>query len=82
LLGASGAGRRLKQVRTGESIALHAPQFSFAREREIADEAFVGDVVGIANHGTLRIGDALTEGGDISCTRAPYSDTEINRRVR
>ncbi len=43
-------GMRLKQVRTGKQIPLHAPQFFFAREREIADEAFAGDVVGIPNH--------------------------------
>ena len=53
---------RLKQVRTGKLIPLHAPQFFFARERELAEEAFAGDVVGIPNHGTLRIGDTLTEG--------------------
>ncbi len=51
---------RLKQVRTGKLIPLHAPQFFFARDRQIADEAFAGDVVGIPNHGTLRIGDTLS----------------------
>ena len=73
---------RLKQVRTGKSIPLHAPQFFFAREREIADEAFAGDVVGIPNHGTLRIGDTLTEGEDIQFTGVPYFAPEILRRVR
>ncbi len=75
-------GMRLKQVRTGKSIPLHAPQFFFAREREIADEAFAGDVVGIPNHGTLRIGDTLTEGEDIQFTGVPYFAPEILRRVR
>ena len=75
-------GMRLKQVRTGKSIALHAPQFFFAREREIADEAFAGDVVGIPNHGTLRIGDTLTEGEDINFVGVPYFAPEILRRVR
>ena len=51
-------GMRLRQVRTGKLIPLHAPQFFFARDRQIADEAFAGDVVGIPNHGTLRIGSA------------------------
>ena len=73
---------RLKQVRTGKLIPLHAPQFFFAREREIADEAFAGDVVGIPNHGTLRIGDTLTEGEDINFTGVPYFAPEILRRVR
>ncbi len=75
-------GMRLKQVRTGKMIPLHAPQFFFAREREIADEAFAGDVVGIPNHGTLRIGDTLTEGEDVNFVGVPYFAPEILRRVR
>ena len=75
-------GMRLKQVRTGKLIPLHAPQFFFAREREIAEEAFAGDVVGIPNHGTLRIGDTLTEGEDINFVGVPYFAPEILRRVR
>ncbi len=75
-------GMRLRQVRTGKSIPLHAPQFFFAREREIADEAFAGDVVGIPNHGTLRIGDTLTEGEELSFVGVPYFAPEILRRVR
>ena len=75
-------GMRLKQVRTGKSIPLHAPQFFFAREREIAEEAFAGDVVGIPNHGTLRIGDTLTDGEDINFLGVPYFAPEILRRVR
>ncbi|MGH7043298.1 MAG: peptide chain release factor 3 [Acetobacteraceae bacterium] len=75
-------GMRLKQVRTGKLIALHAPQFFFAREREIAEEAFAGDVVGIPNHGTLRIGDTLTEGEAINFLGVPSFAPEILRRVR
>ena len=75
-------GMRLKQVRTGKLIPLHAPQFFFARERELAEEAFAGDVVGIPNHGTLRIGDTLTDGDDINFVGVPYFAPEILRRVR
>jgi peptide chain release factor 3 len=75
-------GMRLKQVRTGKSIPLHAPQFFFARERELAEEAFAGDVVGIPNHGTLRIGDTLTDGENINFIGVPYFAPEILRRVR
>ena len=75
-------GMRLKQVRTGKLIPLHAPQFFFARERELAEEAFAGDVVGIPNHGTLRIGDTLTEGEEVSFIGVPYFAPEILRRVR
>ena len=47
-------GMKVKQVRTGKSMALTAPQFFFAQDRALADEAYAGDVVGIPNHGTLR----------------------------
>ena len=73
---------RLKQVRTGKLIPLHAPQFFFARERALAEEAFAGDVVGIPNHGTLRIGDTLSESEDLNFVGVPYFAPEILRRVR
>ncbi|HEY7578753.1 MAG TPA: peptide chain release factor 3 [Acetobacteraceae bacterium] len=75
-------GKRLRQVRTGKSIPLHAPQFFFARARETADEAFAGDVVGIPNHGILRIGDTLTDGEELNFVGVPYFAPEILRRVR
>jgi peptide chain release factor 3 len=46
-------GMKAKLVRTGKPISLSSPQFFFAQDRAIADEAFAGDVVGIPNHGTL-----------------------------
>src|SRR5471030_2251242 len=59
-------GMKAKLVRTGKNMSLSSPQFFFAQDRALADEAFAGDVVGIPNHGTLRIGDTLTEGEDIT----------------
>ncbi len=75
-------GMRLKQVRTGKLIPLHAPQFFFARDRALVEEAFAGDVVGIPNHGTLRIGDTLSESEDLNFVGVPYFAPEILRRVR
>lgn len=75
-------GMRLKQVRTGKQIPLHAPQFFFARDRQLAEEAYAGDVVGIPNHGTLRIGDTLSESEDVRFTGVPHFAPEILRRVR
>ena len=60
----------------------NAPQFFFAQDRALADEAYAGDVVGIPNHGTLRIGDTLTEGEDIVFRGVPSFAPEILRRVR
>ncbi len=75
-------GMRVKHVRSAKQFALHTPQFFFARDRQLAEEAFAGDVVGIPNHGTLRIGDTLTEGEDLRFTGVPHFAPEILRRVR
>ncbi len=75
-------GMKLKQVRTGKLIPLNAPQFFFARDRQLAEQAFAGDVVGIPNHGTLRIGDTLTEDEDLQFLGVPSFAPEILRRVR
>ena len=75
-------GMKAKLVRTGKNMSLSSPQFFFAQDRAIADEAFAGDVVGIPNHGTLRIGDTLTEGEDITFVGVPSFAPEIVRRVR
>jgi peptide chain release factor 3 len=75
-------GMRVKLVRTGKTMALTAPQFFFAQDRALAEEAYAGDVVGIPNHGTLRIGDALTEGEDLTFMGIPSFAPEILRRVR
>jgi peptide chain release factor 3 len=75
-------GMKVKQVRTGKFISLHAPQFFFAQDRALAEEAHAGDVVGIPNHGSLRIGDTLTEGEDINFLGVPSFAPEILRRVR
>ena len=75
-------GMRSKLVRTGKQITLSAPQFFFAHQRETADNAFAGDVVGIPNHGSLRIGDTLTEGENLVFHGVPNFAPEILRRVR
>ncbi|NNM71705.1 peptide chain release factor 3 [Enterovirga aerilata] len=75
-------GMKAKLVRTGKPISLSAPQFFFAQDRAIADEAWAGDVVGIPNHGTLRIGDTLTEGEDLAFNGVPSFAPEIMRRIK
>ena len=75
-------GMKAKLVRTGKNIALNAPQFFFAQDRQLAEEAYAGDVVGIPNHGTLRIGDTLTEGEDLVFRGVPSFAPEILRRVK
>ncbi|MBV9692167.1 MAG: peptide chain release factor 3 [Alphaproteobacteria bacterium] len=75
-------GMKLRQSGTGKSIGVHNPILFFAVERETVDEAFPGDIIGIPNHGTLRVGDTLSESGDIVFTGIPNFAPEILRRVR
>jgi peptide chain release factor 3 len=75
-------GMRLAQVRTGKHVPVNAPLFFFAKDRQVAEEAWPGDVVGIANHGTLRIGDTLTEGEALNFRGVPSFAPEHLRRVR
>ena len=75
-------GMKVKVPRTAKTMALTAPQFFFAQDRSLAEEAYAGDVVGIPNRGTLRIGDAVTEGEDITFLGIPSFAPEIMRRIR
>ena len=59
-------GMKLRNVKRGKDITVTSPMFFFARERETADEAFPGDVVGIPNHGALSVGDTLSEGRNVA----------------
>jgi peptide chain release factor 3 len=73
---------KLKNIRTGRLMSVQAPVFFLARERNLAEEAWPGDIIGIPNHGSLRIGDTLTEGEAIRVTGLPNFAPEILQRVK
>ncbi|MFW2828553.1 peptide chain release factor 3 [Sphingomonas sp. ID0503] len=75
-------GMKLTPSGTGKPIAVHSPILFFAQDREIADEAFPGDIIGIPNHGTLRVGDTLSEKADVRFTGLPNFAPEILRRIK
>jgi peptide chain release factor 3 len=74
-------GMKLTPTGHGKPIAVHSPILFFAQDREIADEAFPGDIIGIPNHGTLRVGDTLSERATVRFTGLPNFAPEILRRV-
>ncbi|MGE7207365.1 peptide chain release factor 3 [Sphingomonas sp. NPDC019816] len=74
-------GMKLTPTGHGKPIAVHSPILFFAQNREVADEAFPGDIIGIPNHGTLRVGDTLSEKADVRFTGLPNFAPEILRRV-
>lgn len=75
-------GMKLHQVRTGKELMMRSPIFFMAQDREIADDGGPGDVIGIPNHGTIRVGDTFTEGEDLRFIGLPAFAPEILRRVR
>jgi peptide chain release factor 3 len=75
-------GMKLKVQNTGRQISVNAPIMFFASDRELAEEAFAGDVIGIPNHGVLRVGDSLSESGVVRFAGLPNFAPEILRKVR
>ncbi len=74
-------GMKMFHVREGKPMSVSSPILFFAQDRETADEAYPGDIIGIPNHGTLRVGDTLTEGEELRFTGLPNFAPEILRRV-
>jgi peptide chain release factor 3 len=75
-------GMKLTPSGLGKPIAVHSPILFFAQDRELADTAEAGDIIGIPNHGTLRVGDTLSERNDVRFTGLPNFAPEILRRVQ
>ena len=75
-------GMRLRHVRSDRQMSVHNAVMFLAQERELAETAFPGDIIGIPNHGNLRIGDALTEGEDLRFSGIPSFAPEMLQRVR
>jgi peptide chain release factor 3 len=74
-------GMKLTPSGHGKPVAIHSPILFFAQDREIADTAQPGDIIGIPNHGTLRVGDTMSERNDVRFTGLPNFAPEILRRV-
>jgi peptide chain release factor 3 len=75
-------GMQVVVTRTGKSIRLAAPQQFVARERTALDEAWPGDVVGIHDRGSLRVGDTLSESGGVDFLGMPRFSPEHFSAVR
>lgn len=75
-------GMKLQHVRIGKEIKLGEALTFLAAERDAADEAFAGDIIGIHNHGSIRIGDTFTEGERLQFSGIPNFAPELFRRAR
>ncbi len=75
-------GMKVKHVRINRELKIADALTFMASERERVEEAYPGDIIGIHNHGTLRIGDTLTEGDSLYFTGIPDFAPELFRRAR
>jgi len=70
-------GMRLKIQRTGKEIRPNNVVSFLSQRRELLDEAFAGDIIGIPTHGGIQLGDTLTEGQELQFTGLPFFAPEI-----
>jgi len=75
-------GMRVRHHRLGKNIQIANPIIFMAQDRAFVAEAWPGDIIGIHNHGTIRIGDTFSEKEPLSFTGIPNFAPEHFRRVR
>ena len=69
------------QGRIGRDVQVANAITFMARDRESVESAYSGDIIGLHNHGTIRIGDTFTQGEDLKFTGIPNFAPELFRRV-
>ena len=75
-------GMRIRHHRIGKDIVVANPIIFMAQDRAFVEEAWPGDIIGIHNHGTIRIGDTFSEKEPLTFTGIPNFAPEHFRRVR
>jgi peptide chain release factor 3 len=74
-------GMSVKHVRVGKDVKLSQPQQFLAQDRDIVSEAYPGDIIGLFDPGIFRIGDSLSQGGEIVFDELPTFSPEIFAKV-
>jgi peptide chain release factor 3 len=74
-------GMRLKVARSGKELRPNTVVSFLSQKRELLEEAFAGDIIGIPNHGVLQLADTLTEGEALQFTGLPFFAPEMFRSV-
>jgi peptide chain release factor 3 len=74
-------GMTLVNCRTGRALRTSSAVTFLSQRRDIVDEAYAGDIIGLPNHGTIALGDTLTEGEDLRYGGLPFFAPELFRRA-
>jgi len=75
-------GMSLKHVRIGKDVKIAKAITFLANKRDQAEQAFPGDIIGLHNHGTIKIGDTFTQGETLKFTGIPNFAPELFRRAQ
>ena len=75
-------GMKLHHVRLKRDVKVSDALTFMASDREQVDAAYPGDIIGIHNHGTVRIGDTFTQGEPLAFTGIPNFAPELFRRAQ
>jgi peptide chain release factor 3 len=74
-------GMKVMHHRIGKPITLSNATIFMAQDRANVEEAYAGDIIGLHNHGTIKIGDTFTEKEELQFTGVPNFAPEHFRRV-
>ena len=74
-------GMKIRQIASGKFIAVNNAITFMARDRSTTDDAYAGDIIGIPNHGTVRLGETFTEGEELFFTGIPSFAPEHFQRA-
>ncbi|WP_460429733.1 peptide chain release factor 3 [Aquaspirillum soli] len=75
-------GMKIKHLRLNRDVAASSVVTFMAHDREIVEEAWPGDIIGLPNHGNIQIGDSFSEGEMLAFTGIPFFAPELFRSVR
>ncbi len=74
-------GMKMHHVRIGRDVQVSNALTFLASDRDHVDEAYAGDIIGLHNHGTIRIGDTFSQGENLKFTGIPSFAPELFRRA-
>ncbi|QJR79929.1 peptide chain release factor 3 [Alteromonas pelagimontana] len=75
-------GMKMRHTRIGKDVRISDAVTFLAGDRSLLEEAYAGDIIGLHNHGTIRIGDTFTSGDNFRFTGIPNFAPELFKRIR
>ena len=75
-------GMKMRHTRINKDVRVSDALTFLAGDRALLEEAYAGDIIGLHNHGSIRIGDTFTSGEDFRFTGIPNFAPELFKRIR